>query len=310
MNWFTIAIALIVFTITVLLVLLAAEYWGRFRVSRRVSEVVGANKNQEPINLDYFGLGKFIGLNRVVEKISKLALPEMGWRDSTFRLRFVRAGFRDANFPKYFFAVKSFLFMALPFIVVSLSFFGTDVTFVDQMFYLVVFAAIGYYLPEIYLSIRTKSRRQSMQMALPDIIDLLIICAESGLGMDAAINRVSREGAVASGELAEEFYLTALEVRAGAGRANALSNLAVRANFEDMNSFVTMLLQADKFGTSLTSSLRVQSDLMRVKRMQRAEEAAAKVPVKMLIPLVLFIFPALFIVLLGPAVLQLREFFS
>jgi tight adherence protein C len=128
--------------------------------------------------------------------------------------------------------------------------------------------------------------------------------------MDAAINRVSQEIARSSKILAEEFYLAALEIRAGAGRSTALKNLALRVDLEDLHSLVSMLVQADRFGTSLADSLRIQSEVMRTKRMQRAEEIAAKVPVKMLIPLIFFIFPSLLMVLIGPAVLQISAIFA
>ena len=149
-----------------------------------------------------------------------------------------------------------------------------------------------------------------MQDTLPDLIDLLIICTESGLGIDATINRVARDSVRNSPLLSQEFYLTGLESRAGAGRLTALRNMALRTNLEDLNGFVSMLIQADKFGTSIAESLRIQSDMMRVKRIQRAEEKAAKVPVKMLLPLILFIFPVLLIVLIGPAFMQMSALFS
>jgi len=162
----------------------------------------------------------------------------------------------------------------------------------------------------VYLRFRTNQRAKDMRDTLPDLIDLLVICTESGLGMDAAINRVSQEIARSSKILAEEFYLAALEIRAGAGRSTALKNLALRVDLEDLHSLVSMLVQADRFGTSLADSLRIQSEVMRTKRMQRAEEIAAKVPVKMLIPLIFFIFPSLLMVLIGPAVLQISAIFA
>lgn len=145
---------------------------------------------------------------------------------------------------------------------------------------------------------------------MPDLIDLLVISTESGMGMDSAINRVSKEIIKSSPTLAEEFYLSSLEVRAGSSRMQSLKNLALRVNLEDLNNLVSMLVQADKFGTSLADSLRIQSDLMRVKRMQRAEEFAAKIPVKMLFPLIFFMFPAVMIVLIGPAVIQISNVFG
>jgi tight adherence protein C len=149
-----------------------------------------------------------------------------------------------------------------------------------------------------------------MRETLPDLIDLLVICIESGLGLDAALNRVSREISRASPVLAEEFYLAGLEIRAGSGRVPALKNLSLRVDLEDLYNLVAMLVQADKFGTSLGASLRIQSEVMRVKRMQRAEEIASKIPVKMLFPLIFFIFPSLMFVIIGPAAIQVSAMFA
>jgi len=142
------------------------------------------------------------------------------------------------------------------------------------------------------------------------MIDLMVICTESGMSINAAIARISREMARSNPDLAQEFYLSALEMRAGATRIEALRNLALRSRLEDLGDLVSMLVQADNFGTSLAESLRIQSDMMRSRRTQRAEELAAKIPVKMLLPLILFIFPTLMMVLLGPAVIQMIQVFS
>lgn len=296
----------LVFVVVGLLVMAFGQYSRRRHIGSRVSVVVGrdlASRRTPRLS----GAARLAQIDKVIDGISKLSLPETGWQDSEIRLRFIRAGFRDPNAPRYFYAVKSFLTMILPLVLLIWFNLFDEVDFATQISYVVLCAAGGYYLPDFFIRNRTKARLQEMQEALPDMIDLLVICTESGLGMDAAINRVARDSAATSVVLAEEFHLTALEIRAGAGRTSALKNMALRTNLEDLNGFVSMLVQADKFGTSLVESLRIQSDLMRVKRMQRAEEVAAKVPVKMLMPLVFFIFPALMIVLVGPAYLQISR---
>jgi tight adherence protein C len=146
-----------------------------------------------------------------------------------------------------------------------------------------------------------------MRDKLPDMIELMVVCTESGMGINAAIARISREMARTSPDLAQEFYLSSLEMRAGASRVEALRNLALRTRLEEMDDLVSMLVQADRFGTGLAQSLRVHSEMMRSRRTQRAEELAAKIPVKLVLPLGLFIFPTLFIVVLGPAIIQLFE---
>lgn len=310
MSVAAVLVALLVFAVVALLVVVIGQYGKRRQVRGLFSRVVGQERlRQKPASHD--GAARLTHFDTLIDSISKLSLPESGWQDSEVRLRFIRAGLRDLNAPRYFYAIKSFLTLILPAILLlGLSLFGSHLTLTAKLSYVVLCAAAGYYLPDMFIRSRTSSRQQEMQQALPDLIDLLVICTESGLGMDAAINRVAKEAVGSSVALAEEFHLVALEIRAGAGRTTALKNMALRTNLEDLNGFVSMLVQADKFGTSLAESLRIQSDVMRVKRMQRAEEIAAKVPVKMLMPLIFFIFPALMIVLIGPAFLQIGQVFG
>lgn len=246
----------------------------------------------------------------ILERLSKLSLPKEGWQSSDLKLKFIRAGIRDNRVSTYFFAIKTIGFIVLP--LLNLFIFGTFLDLAGStLFLLTVISAItGYLGPELYISHRTSYRKRDMTNHLPDLIDLLVIATESGMGMDAAINRVSREIAKSSPVLAEEFYMSSLEIRAGASRIQSLKNLALRVNLEDLNNLVNMLSQSDKFGTSLANSLRIQSELMRTKRMQRAEELAAKIPVKMLFPMIFFMFPAVMIVLIGPAIIQVANVFG
>ena len=201
--------------------------------------------------------------------------------------------------------------MVLPLVLaLFLYFVQPHIPFAQALLYVLLTAAAGYYVPELLLSFITKKRVERMRNSLPDMIDLMVICTESGMGIDAAIARISREMARNNPDLAQEFYLAVLEMRAGASRIDALRNLALRSRLEDLEDLVSMLVQAAKFGTSLAESLRVHSDMMRSRRTQRAEELAAKVPVKMTVPLALFIFPTLLIVMLGPAVIRVIQAFS
>ncbi len=251
------------------------------------------------------------GWHALLLSMSKLSVPQGNWQNSQLRLKFIRAGFRGPTAAQTYFAVKTTLTLILPLLAALLIFVGSPATTYPRLaLYALSLAGIGYYLPDIYLRWMTSRRSDEMRDTLPDLIDLLVICTEAGLGMDAAINRVSLEIARSSKILAEEFNLAALEIRAGSGRSTALKNLALRINLEDLDGLVSMLVQADRFGTSVAESLRIQSEVMRMKRMQRAEEIAAKVPVKMLIPLIFLIFPALLSVLIGPAVIQISAMFS
>ncbi|HJV96802.1 MAG TPA: type II secretion system F family protein, partial [Albitalea sp.] len=168
-------------------------------------------------------------------------------------------------------------------------------------------AAFGWLLPGMVLARQAKGRQHRIRLSLPDALDLLVVSVEAGLGLDQAIQRVGDELAFAHPELSGELRLINLELRAGKGRAEALRNLAERTGVDDLSSLAAMLIQTDKFGTSVARSLRVHSDTLRTKRRQRAEEAAAKTGVKMVFPLVFCIFPAIWVVTIGPAAIKFVE---
>jgi tight adherence protein C len=299
----------IVFLAYALLVLGLVKLFHQRQINRRLKQTHSAPSTasvREPLQVQPDG-----GWRALLVSMSKLSIPEGDWQNSQLRLKFIRAGFRGPTAAQSYFSIKTILTLILPLLLALLIAFWSPATPYPRLaLYAVSLAGVGYYLPDIYLGWMTRRRSDEMRNTLPDLIDLLVICTEAGLGMDGAINRVSLEIARSSKILAEEFNLAALEIRAGAGRSTALKNLALRINLEDLDGLVSMLVQADRFGTSVADSLRIQSEVMRMKRMQRAEEIAAKVPVKMLIPLIFFIFPALLSVLIGPAVIQISAMFS
>jgi tight adherence protein C len=226
------------------------------------------------------------------------------------RLNFLKAGIRRENAPAIFWGIKSFFA-----ILFAAGFSLARVMTFKLMSYSMTFmmctllALIGFYLPDIWLRIKIARRRNRIIEGLPDALDLLVVCVEAGLGLDAAINRVAEEIKFSNKLLSDELKLLNLELRAGKLRRDALRNLALRIGLEDVNSLVTLLIQTDKFGTSVAQALRVYSDALRTKRYQRAEEIAAKLPVKLVFPLVLFIFPALFVTILGPPAIRLWRIF-
>lgn len=171
-------------------------------------------------------------------------------------------------------------------------------------------AMLGWIAPSFYVGGRAKRRKKELQKALPDALDALVVCVEAGLGLNQALVRVGEEVRHISPLMADELVLTNLEIRAGTPREDALRNLATRTGLSDLRSLVTMLIQTERFGTSIAQALRVQSDTLREKRKQRAEEAAAKTSIKLLFPLIFLIFPAMFAITLGPAVIQLLENWS
>ncbi|MFM1991877.1 MAG: hypothetical protein RJA99_4834 [Pseudomonadota bacterium] len=244
-------------------------------------------------------------LMRIVHPAAKLSTPETEEEVSRLRARFMHAGLRDPSAPLLFFAAKTVLIVALALLYLFAErSLGLRPGASVSLALMLAAAAFGYYLPNVLLAAATRRRQREVSDAFPDAIDLMIVCVEAGLGLDMAINRSAHEMRLRSPELAEELERVALELRVGASRERALRNLAIRTGLDEVSTFATMLLQADRFGTSLADSLRVHADALRTRRRLRAEEAAAKIPLKLLFPLLFFIFPSLMLVLLGPAVIQ------
>lgn len=208
------------------------------------------------------------------------------------------AGYRQPYQVEIFYAVR-LLLPALTAITVSL--FVHD----SVVFWFVAGVLIAYYLPDLFVTSLIRKRRERVRLGLPDALDLLAICMEAGLGLDQALMRVGAELAGTHPDLADEFNLISLEQRAGTPRIEAWRHMAERTKLEIVSSFVSMLVQTDKFGTPISKALAVFSDSLRTQRRQKAEELAAKTTVKMVFPLVFFIFPSMFIVLLAPAVISI-----
>ena len=246
----------------------------------------------------------------VTQSISKLSTPEEGFEKSSLKLRFAHAGIRDATAAPAFFGIKTLLTLGLPvagFVLLTVA--GGPLQGNSLLLVLLVLAAVGYYAPNLVLSSLIKTRQREIFESFPDALDLMTVCMEAGLGTESAMLRVADDLQLKSPALAEEMHLVNLELRAGADRERALRNLALRTGVDEVDSFVTMISQAERFGTSIAASLRVHSDMLRTRRRQRAEEAAAKIALKLLFPLIFCIFPALMVVLMGPAVIQIYRVF-
>jgi tight adherence protein C len=243
--------------------------------------------------------------------LSKPFIPRRPDEYSKMNMKFINAGLRSGNVRYIFWGIKSLLMIFFPclFLVLRLVMFSTFAlvyTYVATAYLLLM----GFYLPDIWLGFRIRTRKRKLFEELPDALDLLVVCVEAGVGLDSAISRVADDIVLTSPELAEELKIVNLEIRAGKPRAEALRNLALRTDLDDVNSLCTLLIQTDRFGTSLAPALRVYADAFRTKRFQAAEEMAAKLPVKLLFPLILFIFPALFVVIAGPSVITFIRYFS
>ncbi len=185
-----------------------------------------------------------------------------------------------------------------------------QLTFQQILMLAAIGGLFGWMLPYFHVSRRVRKRQESIRLALPDSLDLMVVCVEAGLALNQAIVRVAEEIDRVSPEMSEELTVVNLEIRAGTPRDEALRHFSERTGVEDVKAFVSMLLQTDRFGTSIADSLRVHADTLRTKRRQRAEEAAAKLTVKMLFPLIMFVFPAFFVVLLGPSIFLFKDFFG
>lgn len=229
---------------------------------------------------------------------------------SSSNLSFLRAGLRDERVKAVFWGGKVFFAISLPLLFILLKFLFFKAMTPIMSLYISLFAAfIGFYMPNIWLRNKIAKRKDMIFKGLPDALDLMVICIEAGIGLDAAINQVARELKLANSALSEEFNLFTLEMRTGKARAAALKSLALRTGLEDLDSLVTLLIQTEKFGTSVSRAMTVFADSFRTKRFQMAEEIAAKLPVKLLFPCILFIFPSLFAVIMGPAMIRVYQVF-
>jgi tight adherence protein C len=259
-------------------------------IERRLQEVTGGNAPDvsEP------------RASQIKDALKKFGarVPQSPSEMGKLRLRLVQAGHRGPE------ALPIFLGIRMAVAIVAFLLLATPLVFRPNLMLGIGGALLGYVLPGIVLARKARARQHRLQMGLPDALDLLVVSVEAGLGLDQALMRVGEELAVAHPDLADELRLVNLELRAGKGRSEALRNLGERTGVEDLNSLVTMLVQTDKFGTSVAQSLRVHSDVLRTKRRQRAEEAAAKTGVKMVFPLVFCIFPAIWVVTIGPAAIK------
>ena len=222
------------------------------------------------------------------------------------QLKLIRAGYRSDQAIYNYLAAK---ILCPLFLVLFFMFFRMIYKFETQTLISVfVLLVLGFFLPPIWVFLMTKVRQEKIFKGLPDALDLMVVCVESGLGIDMTFKRVGEEIRALCKDLSDEFHLTTLEIRAGISRDVAFKNMNMRIDLPEISSLMTMLTQTSRFGTSLAKALRVHADAMRKKRRQMAEEQAAKSSVKLVFPLVLFIFPAIFVVLIGPGALQIIKY--
>ena len=275
----------------------------RWKISKRMKQMSGIVKSEEFTDLFYRIKDQLV---KLVGSLGNLVKPRSEGESTLLRKSLLRAGYRRETASVIFLGIKAFLAML---------FFGCS--FLIKLwllknissFHFVLLSFIltgaGFYLPNLWLQMMITRREEKILEGFPDALDLMVVCVEAGTGLDAAIHRIGDEMKLSNRVLSEEFKLLSLELRAGKQRRDALRHLATRIDLEDVTSLVTLLIQTDRFGTSIAQALRVHSDSMRTKRYQRAEELATKLPVKLVFPLIVFIFPSIFVTVLGPAIIQI-----
>ena len=276
------------------------------KIRRGDNEWVVPETDAKPSSITETDLSGKSGLAKLLDRIGKKANPGRSIDDADVKLKFLRAGIRDRNAATVFWGTKfllgiSFAIAFGAFVIFSKP--GLPVLHVALLS--MGIGLVGLFLPDYWLWKKAVNRRKQIVKGFPDALDMLVVCVEAGMGLDAAINRVGLELELSQPELSEEFKFLNLELRAGKARAAALRSMGDRINVDEVNSLVTLLLQTDRFGTSVGQALRVYSDTFRTQRMQRAEEIAAKLATKLIFPMATCIFPAMFTVLLGPAAIQI-----
>jgi tight adherence protein C len=293
------ALALITFlaTVLILLALVYAFSPGETDIAERLQRLNSA-RSQAPE--EKFTAKQKERARDFLARIGSMIPAAAGKTATREQIQMVRAGYRSSDANLAIRGMKLLLPVALIFFV-----FSTGLYTYSPYFMLLLAGVVGYLIPGLWLAWRVRVRQHKLRMALPDALDLLVICVEVGLGLDQSILRVSQELRVVHPELSEELQMVNLEMRVGKTRLDALRELARRTGLDELKGLVAMLIQTERFGTSIAQSLRVHSEELRTRRRQRAEEMSAKTTVKMVPPLVLFIFPALLVVILGPAVITI-----
>jgi tight adherence protein C len=295
-------VAILVFSIVFLLIaVVGLLMFNRRAVRDRLAAVISPEAKQATLLNSFQQSG--ISIKGIVQQFERV-LPKSQAEVSVVQQRMIRAGYRNSSAIKIFYGTK----VLVPLILcaaVLISGLGSS-----SFFIYISALGLGFLAPDFWLGRQIKKRQAKIRRGLPDVLDLLVICIEAGLSMDGAVIRTAQELSSAHPAICDELGIVILEQRAGRPRVEAWKNLSQRADVDTLRSLVSVLVQSEQFGTSIARTLRTHSDTLRNQRMQKIEEMAAKTTVKLVFPLVLFIFPSLFVVVLGPAAIMMSESFK
>ena len=297
------AIAIIVFFVMFAILLAGGGLlFYRQTMSRRISDVISSAPRQRSVRETLQETG--FSIAGIVKRFENL-LPKSKAEVSVTVLRLRRAGYRADSAVNVFYGSK----VVVPLLLLAVALLAG---LVDKSPFVAIVGSlgIGFLIPDFWLGRQIASRQKRIRRGLPDVLDLMVICIEAGLSMDQATMRTEEEMVKAYPDLCDELHVLTLEQRAGRARAEAWKNLADRTDVDNLRNLAAMMVQSDQFGTSVAKTLRVHADTLRTQRVQAVEEMAAKTSVKLVFPLVLFIFPALFLVIVGPAMILMMESFS
>ncbi len=281
---------------------------GKPRAEARLDDLRDPSRRRGELNVSRGVTKRSDGMARLLEKASprmaRPLQPKSAEDVGKLRAKLNYAGFRSESAPSIFLGFKT-VCLGLGFLAGGGTMWFTKGPTTEALMYTIAVAGVAFYLPDVIVYFFKKSRQDNIFFGLPDALDLMVVCVEAGLGLDQAMRKVSDEMKKSYAVIAEEFGLCNLQLQMGRARNEVLHELGARTGVDDLKALSAILIQADKFGSSVAQALRVQSDSMRTRRRQMAEEKAAKTAVKLIFPLVLFIFPAIFIVLVGPAAITM-----
>ena len=305
------ALLALVFVIVMAIVILMSNAYARRAATRSRLDEVRGQQSRLTASASLRGDTMAKGWHKLTAIIEKSGISLVDTQGDSLRARLVAAGYNSPLAPKVFTAIRLGMLVVLPTIFVSVVFLGgTEVSPFKLYLFGVALAIFGLYAPNLFISAKADRRRDAIVNGFPDSLDLMLVCVEAGLGMEAAFDRVGREMQNSHPLVAEMLSIVTLELRAGSTREEALRNMATRTQVTEIRSFATLLIQSDKLGSSIGETLRVYASEMREKRRMRAEEKAHRLPVLLSVPLVACMLPVMIGVLMLPAIIRLERFSS